>query len=260
MSNQDFSDHVVVVTGASGGVGAAAAEELARRGAAVVLAARRAGPLGEVAKRCGSRAHCVVADVTKRSDVQRIFDEAVAKFGRVDIWINNVGRGIDRPLLEITDDDVDAMIRDNLKSALYGMQVVTPHLKARGTGAIVNVSSLLGRTPLPPRAAYAAAKAAMMSLSEAFRIELAGSHPDIRVVVVYPGRIATDFGHNALGQRRGDAGRLPPEVLAAIGGATQTAEEVANVLCDAALHSRGDVYTQPNAFARVREYMEKQSG
>ncbi|WP_437313583.1 SDR family NAD(P)-dependent oxidoreductase [Sorangium sp. So ce385] len=260
MSNRDFSDHVVVVTGASGGVGAAAAEELARRGASVVLAARRAGPLDEVAKRCGDRAHAVVADVTKRSDVQRIFDEAVAKFGRVDIWINNVGRGIGRPLLEITDDDIDAMIRDNTKSALYGMQVVTPHLKARGTGAIVNVSSLLGRTPLPPRAAYAASKAAMMSLSEAFRIELSGSHPNVRVVVVYPGRIATDFGQNALGQRTADGGKLPDEVLAVLGGATQTAEEVAHVVCDAALSGRGDVYTQPNALARVREYMEKQSG
>ncbi|WP_437624025.1 SDR family oxidoreductase [Sorangium sp. So ce1151] len=260
MSHRDFSDQVVVITGASGGVGAAAAEELARRGASVVLAARRAGPLGDVAKRCGSQVHPVVADVTKRDDVQRIFDEAIARFGRVDVWINNVGRGIGRPLLEITDDDIDAMIRDNMKSALYGMQVVTPHLKARGTGAIVNVSSLLGRTPYPPRAAYAAAKAAMMSLSEAFRIELSGSHPDIRVVVVYPGRIATDFGQNALGQRMGDSGKLPAEVLAALGGATQTAEEVAHVVCDAALSARGDVYTQPNAFARVREYLEKQPG
>jgi NADP-dependent 3-hydroxy acid dehydrogenase YdfG len=259
MTNRDFSDQVVVITGASGGVGAAVAEELTRRGAAVVLAARRAGPLGEVTKRCGPRALAVVADVTKRSDVQRIFDEAVAKFGRVDIWINNVGRGIGRRLLEITDEDVDAMIRDNMKSALYGMQVVTPHLQARGTGAIVNVSSLLGRTPLPPRAAYAAAKAAMMSLSEAFRIELAGTHPEIRVVVVYPGRIATDFGHNALGQGMVDSGKLPAEVLGVIGGATQTAEEVAHVVCDAALTARGDVYTQPNALAQVRAYLEKQS-
>ncbi len=260
MTSQDFSDQVVVITGASGGVGAAAAEELARRGASVVLAARRAGPLGEVAARCGIRAHAVVADVTKRSDVQRLFDEAIARFGRIDVWINNVGRGIGRALLEITDADVDTMIGDNLKSALYGMQVVTPHLQARGTGAIVNVSSLLGRTPLPPRAAYAAAKAAMMSLSEAFRIELAGSHPAVRVVVVYPGRIATDFGRHALGQRTPDSGSLPAEVLAVIGGATQTAEEVAHVVCDAALGARGDVYTQPNVFARVREYMDKQPG
>lgn len=260
MSKRDFSDQVVVVTGASGGVGAAAAEELARRGASVVLAARRAAPLAEVALRCGEKAHVVVADVTKREDVQRIFDEALATFGRVDIWVNNVGRGIGRALLEITDDDVDTMIRDNLKSALYGMQVVTPHLKARGTGAIVNVSSLLGRAPLPPRAAYAASKAAMMSLSEAFRIELSGSHPEIRVVGVYPGRITTSFGQNALGDRIGDSGKLPAEVLAVVGGATQSAEEVAHVLCDAALVARGDVYTQPNAFSHVRAYFERQAG
>lgn len=78
----------------------------------------------------------------------------------------------------------------------------------------------------------------------------------LRVVVVYPGRIATDFGPHALGQRTPDGGSLPAEVLAVIGGATQTAEEVAHVVCDAALGARGDVYTQPNAFAHVREYME----
>ena len=260
MSNQDFSDQVVVITGASGGVGAAVAEELARRGASVVLAARRAGPLGEVAARCGARAHAVVADVTKRGEVRGLFEAAITKFGRVDIWINNVGRGIGRALLEITDEDVDTMIADNVKSTLYGMQVVTPHLKARGTGAIVNVSSLLGRVALPPRAAYAAAKAAMMSLSEAFRNELAGSHPELRVVVVYPGRITTDFGRNALGEGTPDGGKLPAAVVAAIGGAAQTAEEVAHIICDAALSGRGDVYTQPHAFARVREYMEKQAG
>lgn len=254
MKNQDFAERVVVVTGASGGVGAAAAEELARRGAFVVLTARRSGPLGEVARRCGDQSLASVADTTKRADVQRVFDQAIARFGRVDIWINNVGRGIGRPLLEITDDDVDTMIRDNMKSTLYGMQVVTPHFQARGTGAIVNVSSLLGHTPLPPRAAYAAAKAAMMSISEAFRIELAGTHPELRVVVVYPGRIATDFGPHALGQPMPDSGTLPPEVLAVISGATQTAAEVAHVVCDAALHARGDIYTQPNVLARVREY------
>ncbi len=258
MTNRDFAEKVVVITGASGGVGAAVAEELAQRGASVVLAARREGPLGDVAARCGSQALAVIADVTKRGDVQRIFDQAVARFGRVDVWINNVGRGIGRNLLDITDDDVDAMMRDNLKSVLYGMQVVAPHLMARGNGAIVNVSSLLGRTPLPPRAAYAASKAAMMSLSEAFRMQLAGTHPDVRVVVVYPGRIATDFGLNALGERTSDPGKLPAEVLAAVGGATQTAAEVAHVVCDAALTAHGDVYTQPNAWLSVRAYMDKQ--
>lgn len=251
MTNRDFANQVVVITGASGGIGAATAEELARRGASTVLAARRAGPLGEVAARCGDEALAVVADVTERRDVQRVFDEAIAKFGHVDIWINNAGRGQIRSVLEIADDDVDTMIRDNLKSALYGMQVVTPHLQARGKGAIVNVSSVVARMQVPrPVAAYAAAKAAMSSLSEALRSELARSHPEVRVVVVYPGAVATDFGQNALGQK-GDSRKVP---------GAQTAEEAAHVVCEAAFRARGDVYTQPNGFAQVRQYAEMQLG
>lgn len=256
MDERDFSEQVVVVTGASAGVGAATAEELARRGAAVVLVARRVAELGAVAERCGGRALAVVADVTVRAEVQRVFDAAIARFGRVDVWINNVGRGIGRALLDLTDDDLDAMIADNLRSALYGMQVVTPHLQARGRGAIVNVSSLLARTPLPPRAAYAAAKAAMSSLSEAFRTELAAAYPDIRVVVVYPGRIATDFGRHARGEPTPDGGALPPEVLAVLGGPPQSAQEVGHMVCEAALHGRGDVYTPSGAWPKVRAYLD----
>ncbi|WP_394821777.1 SDR family NAD(P)-dependent oxidoreductase [Pendulispora albinea] len=249
MNHQDFSDQVVVITGASAGVGAATAEELARRGASVVLAARRAPELDEVRARCGDKALAVVADVTKRQDVQRIFDQAIAKFERIDIWINNAGRGQIRPVLEITDEDLDTMIRDNTRSVLYGMQVVTPHLQARGNGAIVNVSSIVARMHVPrPVGSYAAAKAAMSRLSDALRGELAQSHPEIRVVAVYPGAIATDFGQNALGQKA-DSRKSP---------GAQSAEDVAHIVCEAALKSRGDIYTLPNGPAMVREYTEKQ--
>ncbi len=251
MTNRDFSEQVVVITGASGGLGAATAEELARRGAAVVLAARRSGPLGDVAARCGDDALAVVADVTDRAAVQRVFDEAIARFGRVDLWINNAGRGQIRSVLEITDDDVDTMMRDNLKSVLHGMQVVAPHLKARGKGAIVNVSSLVARMQVPrPVAAYAAAKAAMSSMSEALRAELAQTHPEVRVVVVYPGVVATDFGQNALGVKA-DSRKVP---------GAQPVEDAAHVVCEAARSARGDVYTLPNGLAMVREYMDKLAG
>ena len=247
MNTRDFSDQVVVVTGASGGVGAATAEELARRGASVVLAARRAVQLEDVRSRCGDRALAVVADVTKRSDVQRVFDRALAAFGRVDIWINNVGRGQVRSVLELTDEDVDTMILDNMKSALYGMQVAVPHLRARGTGAIVNVSSIVARVRFPlPVGSYAAAKAALSRLSEELRGELSESHPEVRVVVVYPGVIATDFGLNALGPTR-DSRTVP---------GAQRPEEVAHVVCDAALTGRGDIYTASSGPALVRQYLE----
>ena len=249
MSHLDFSGQVVVVTGASGGVGAATAVELARRGASVVLAARRAAQLEEVRARCGERALAVVADMTRRADVQHVFDRALATWGGVDVWINNVGRGQSRPVLELTDEDVDTMLADNLKSVLYGMQVAVPHFQARGTGAIVNVSTLVARVKFPlPVGSYAAAKAAMSRLSEELRGELSQSHPDVRVVVVYPGVIATDFGQNALGSK-GDSRKIP---------GAQSAEDVAHVVCEAALRGRGDVYTLPNAAPMVREYQDRQ--
>jgi len=140
-------DKVILITGASGGIGAAAAELLAARGASVVLVARRADALRAVAARCGDRSLVVVADVTRRADVKRVVDEALRRFGRIDVWINNAGQGITRMPSELTDEDVDAMMSSNVKSAIYGMQEVLPHFTARGEGQIINISSMLGRVP-----------------------------------------------------------------------------------------------------------------
>jgi NADP-dependent 3-hydroxy acid dehydrogenase YdfG len=126
------NENVVVITGASGGIGEAVAVALAQRGASVVLVARRQQALDSVAKRCGGRAHAIVGDVTVRDDVRRVVGETLSRFGRIDVWINNVGQGITRPPSELTDDDIDDMMRLNVKSALYGMQEVLPHFKERG--------------------------------------------------------------------------------------------------------------------------------
>ena len=152
-------DKVVVITGASGGIGAALGETLAARGARLVLVARREPELRAVAARCGANAHVVAADMTVRDEVQRVIAEAQRRFGRIDVWVNNAGRGISRMPSELTDADIDAMMTVNVKSAMYGMQEVLPHFKERGAGQVINISSMLGRIPYAlPRAAYSAAR------------------------------------------------------------------------------------------------------
>jgi len=119
-----MEDRVVVITGASGGIGAAAAELLAGRGMSVVLVARRKEALEEAAARCGANALIVVADVSRRDGGRRVVESSLARFGHIDVWINNVSRGISLPPSRLTDEDVDQVMQLNVKSALYGMQEV----------------------------------------------------------------------------------------------------------------------------------------
>ena len=142
----------------------------------------------------------VPTDVTKRAEVERLRDRAIEAFGHVDVWVNNAGRGITRPALELTDEEFDLMMTVNVKSALYGMQAIAPHFIARGRGQIVNVSSVLSRVPFATfRSGYNAAKAALNALTANARVDLARPHPGIQVTLVMPGLVRTDFQRNALG-------------------------------------------------------------
>jgi NADP-dependent 3-hydroxy acid dehydrogenase YdfG len=236
---------VVVITGASSGIGAALAEFLANKSMSVVLVARRADALQAVAARCGGRAHVVTADVTRRTEVRRAVDEALARFGRIDVWVNNAGRGITRAPSELTDDDVDEMMRSNVKSALYGIQEVLPHFKSRHDGHVINVSSMLGRMPFATiRSAYCGAKHFLNALTATLRDELAQSHPGIAISLVSPGVVRTDFGLNAV--HGGPDSRQFPE--------SQSAEEVAAVIADVIDSRAPDVYTRKGAQARVAAY------
>ena len=115
----------------------------------------------------------MVTDVTKRKDVERLRDAALKKFGHVDVWVNNAGRGIGKNVMELTDEDLDEMIRVNVKSVLYGMQAIVPHFQQRGKGHLINVSSFLGRVPLAAfRSAYNAAKHAVNALTANLRMDL----------------------------------------------------------------------------------------
>jgi short-subunit dehydrogenase len=245
----DIAAKTIVITGASGGIGAALARHLAPQGHRLALVARRADALAAVAADCGPHALPLVADCTVRADVERVAAAALAHFGQVDVWVNNVGQGITRPTSKLTDDDLDRMMRVNVHSALYGMQAILPHFRARGTGQIVNVSSMLGRVPSAPmRSAYCGAKHFLNAITDTLRQELAAEHPGIVVTLVSPGVVRTDFGLHAV--HGGPDSRTLPF--------SQGAEEVAAVIGEAIATRARDVYTAAGAQARVVAYFSRE--
>jgi NAD(P)-dependent dehydrogenase (short-subunit alcohol dehydrogenase family) len=244
----DFSGlrgRVIVITGASEGIGAALATLAAAHGAKVVLAARREDALRTVAAGCGADALVVPMDVTRRDDHARLLAAAVERFGHVDVWVNNAGRGITRPVLALTDADVDEIMLVNVKSVIYGMQAVVPHFQERGAGHVINISSMLGRIPFATfRSVYCAAKHALNALTACLRQDLRATHPGIHVSTVSPGVVATGFGTNALGG--GVDSRTIPSA--------QPVEEVAEVIARTILEPAADVYTRPGMREMAARY------
>lgn len=236
---------VVVITGASSGIGAATAVRAANDGAQVVLVARRVELLEAVARRCAVTASVEVADVTERRQVERVVRQTVDRLGGIDVWINNAGRGISRAPSALTDEDVDEMMRLNVKSALYGMQAVLPHFRARGRGHLINVSSMLGRIPsAPARSAYTASKHYLNALTAMMRAEVQETHPDIQFSLVSPGIVYTDFGLSAV--------HGGPDSRALPGG--QEPDDVARVIASVIRSRKPDVYTRTGARDMVATY------
>jgi short-subunit dehydrogenase len=246
-----MSRKTIVITGASSGIGEALALRLARDGNSLALAARRHTELERVAdaaRAAGAPAVIVVgADVTSRSDVERISAETIAAFGSYDVWVNNAGRGITRNVLELSDADIDTMMAVNVKSALYGMQVAANHFMARGRGQIVNISSFLGRVPLAPhRSAYNAAKSALSALTANLRMDLREKYPDVHVTLIMPGMVGTEFGRNALGSA--------PDTPIYAGPHVQRVEDVADVIAIAIEKPVAEVYTNSASADMAQRY------
>jgi len=176
----DLDGKVAIVTGAARGIGRAVAERLAREGAAVTLSdvseeGVRAAVRGiEVG---GGRAHGVVADVSKAADVKRMVDETVATFGRLDVLVNNAGRGAAMTLLDTDEDTWDSLMDVNAKGVLLCSQAAARQMISQGGGGrIINNASGAGKIAPGrdhPFGAYAASKHAVVALTKQFGLELA---------------------------------------------------------------------------------------
>jgi short-subunit dehydrogenase len=193
-------DRVVVITGASKGIGAELARQLAARGAKLVLAARSEKELEEVAadcKKAGASVMTVKADVTRERDCQAIIAGAMVAYGRLDALVNNAGATMWARFEEIEDMEILKRIMDvNYMGAVYCTKYALPLLK-QSRGLIVGISSLAGRTGVPTRTGYSAAKHAMTGFFDSLRIEMEDS--GLAVTMIYPGFVATGIRENATG-------------------------------------------------------------
>ena len=194
MSEPEFTGRVALVTGGSRGIGAGIAIALARRGAQVVVNGRDADALARVVHTIqgqGGQALAVIADVTDEGALSELRARAVAAFGPVSLLVVNAGGGgMPQPLSQMSADDWRASLEGNLTSAFLTLKVFLPPMMAARRGAVVTMASTAGRQLSGASAAYAAAKAGLLSLTRQAAAEAAPS--GVRVNAVAPSSIVTD--------------------------------------------------------------------
>lgn len=190
-----------VVTGASSGLGRGVAERLGGLRANVVLAARRGAVLEQVAARieaAGGRALVVPTDVADAAQVERLAQAALARFGRIDVWINNAGVGAIGRFEEVPLADHARIVDVNLKGVIYGSHVALRQFRNQGSGTLVNLGSVESVIPLAYHASYASTKAAILGLGRALNEELRLARLDrVRVATIMPWATDTEFFNQA---------------------------------------------------------------
>lgn len=186
-----FEDRNVYITGGSSGIGLSTARLLAAEGANVLILSRSGdridhavGEIQEQRKSEGQRILGMQLDVSRDDEVKRVMAEALEQFGTPDLLVNNAGKAVPRPFEEISYEQLDDIMKTNFYGAWSTIQALLPHMKKKGGGHIVNVSSMAGFIGVFGYADYGASKFAMMGLSETLRMEL--RQYGIRVSVLCP--------------------------------------------------------------------------
>ncbi|NUA26675.1 SDR family NAD(P)-dependent oxidoreductase [Cupriavidus basilensis] len=188
-----IKDKVAIVTGSARGLGAATARHLAQEGVKVVITdilREQAEATAAALRADGLQAHCIVADITKSADVQRLVDETVAHFGGVHILVNNAGFPRDKYLVKMTEEDWDLVMEVMLKGAFLATKAVMPRLIEQGWGRVINISSR-AHFGNPTQANYAAAKAGLIGMAKALALE--EGRYGVTVNCVAPGFMETEM-------------------------------------------------------------------
>ncbi|MFN8391172.1 MAG: SDR family oxidoreductase [Bdellovibrionota bacterium] len=195
-----LNQQVMVITGASSGIGLATAEAAAAKGVKVVLAARSKQALENIVQSIRSRggeAYAVAADVASREELERVAQEAVIRFGRIDTWVNNAGVSIYGRLDEISEQDSRRLFDTNFWGVYHGSLVALHYLKTAG-GAIINVGSEVSEAVIPLQGIYAASKHAVKGFTDALRVEIEEvSELPVAITLIQPTAVDTPYPQHA---------------------------------------------------------------
>jgi uncharacterized protein len=197
----DLDGKVVVITGASMGIGEEIARIFSDHGASIVLLARDASRAEAARHRIGhtERSLALACDVRNREEVDRALGLTLHHFDRVDVWVNNAGIGIRDAIADMEMATCRALFETNFFGMIHCIQAVTPTMRQKGGGDIINISSVAGHIPVPFMAPYSASKFAMNAIGKGARLEL--KRDNINLLTVCPGYVDTDFGKHVVADR-----------------------------------------------------------
>ncbi len=242
---------VVVVTGGARGIGRAIAEELGREGARVVVNYAKSKEAAEdlvaqLQQNGSPGAVAIQADVSDAAQAAKLIEETLQRFGRIDVLVNNAGINVDRSLKNLTPEDWDKVIKNDLSSYFYTTKAALPHFTQQKSGKIINISSVIGQMGNFGQANYAAAKAGIIGFTKTAALELARSN--ITVNAICPGFIATEMFESMPDKaKEAVVARIP---LGRVGTADEVARAVRYLIVDgdyitgASLNINGGLYLQ----------------
>jgi 2-deoxy-D-gluconate 3-dehydrogenase len=198
LASFDLSGRVAIVTGGNGGIGLGMARGLAANGATVVVAARNAAKSAAAVKELeslGARAAAIEADVSDEAAVNRLAEETVRRFGRVDVVVNNAGTNVRKEPQDLSLAEWHLVMDTNLTSAFLTAKAAYPHMKAQGGGKFINVGSMMSVFGVPFSPAYASSKGGLVQFTKV--LATAWAKDNIQANAVLPGWIDTDLTRNA---------------------------------------------------------------
>lgn len=229
-----LDQQVIVITGASSGIGLATTVAAAQKGARLVLASRSKQTLDDIARRLGAQGAQVItveADVGDQQQVEAIANAAIAKFGRIDTWINNAGVSVYGRLDEVSVEDSRRMFDTNYWGVVYGSLAALPHLRSHG-GALINLGSEASEATIPLQVMYSASKHAVKAFTDGLRMELEVDRAPVSITLIQPTAVDTPYPEHA-GNYLDQEPKLPMPMI--------EPEKVAAAILDAATSHTKDI-------------------